>query len=115
MYNYYVTFISLHISSTLTNYKWPLLTKGLFSHGEGLSINHHACSMRVGDFKLDQASELLCPICGGLMALSWDRDAPYQSKADDDDDNKQNIFTSQRLGRSSKGVGGLIRGLSKEF
>uniref|UniRef100_A0A2H1VMC6 SFRICE_005035 n=1 Tax=Spodoptera frugiperda TaxID=7108 RepID=A0A2H1VMC6_SPOFR len=27
-------------------YKWPLLTKGLFSYGEGLSINHHACSMR---------------------------------------------------------------------
>uniref|UniRef100_A0A2H1WUB4 SFRICE_028968 n=1 Tax=Spodoptera frugiperda TaxID=7108 RepID=A0A2H1WUB4_SPOFR len=37
---------------TSTASKWPLLTKGLFSHGEGLSINHHACSMRVGDFKL---------------------------------------------------------------
>uniref|UniRef100_A0A2H1V4W4 SFRICE_001424 n=1 Tax=Spodoptera frugiperda TaxID=7108 RepID=A0A2H1V4W4_SPOFR len=33
-------------------YNWPLLTKGLFSHGEGLNINHHACSMRVGDFKV---------------------------------------------------------------
>uniref|UniRef100_A0A2H1VZZ5 SFRICE_026966 n=1 Tax=Spodoptera frugiperda TaxID=7108 RepID=A0A2H1VZZ5_SPOFR len=32
-------------------YKWPRLTKSL-SHGEGLNINHHACSMRVGDFKL---------------------------------------------------------------
>uniref|UniRef100_A0A2H1WK06 SFRICE_021113 n=1 Tax=Spodoptera frugiperda TaxID=7108 RepID=A0A2H1WK06_SPOFR len=31
--------------------KWPLLTKSLCSLGEGLSINHHACSMRVGDFK----------------------------------------------------------------
>uniref|UniRef100_A0A2H1W8N7 SFRICE_012613 n=1 Tax=Spodoptera frugiperda TaxID=7108 RepID=A0A2H1W8N7_SPOFR len=33
-------------------YKWPLLTKGLFSHGEGLSINHYTCSMQVVDFKL---------------------------------------------------------------
>uniref|UniRef100_A0A2H1VUL4 SFRICE_026110 n=1 Tax=Spodoptera frugiperda TaxID=7108 RepID=A0A2H1VUL4_SPOFR len=33
-------------------YQWPLLTKGLFSHGECLSFNHHACSMRVSDFKL---------------------------------------------------------------
>uniref|UniRef100_A0A2H1W808 SFRICE_019688 n=1 Tax=Spodoptera frugiperda TaxID=7108 RepID=A0A2H1W808_SPOFR len=29
-----------------------LLTKDCFSHGKGLSINHHACSMRVVDFKL---------------------------------------------------------------
>uniref|UniRef100_A0A2H1V3A5 SFRICE_014155 n=1 Tax=Spodoptera frugiperda TaxID=7108 RepID=A0A2H1V3A5_SPOFR len=28
-------------------YKLPILTKGLFSHGEGLSINHHCCLMRV--------------------------------------------------------------------
>uniref|UniRef100_A0A2H1VAI3 SFRICE_027510 n=1 Tax=Spodoptera frugiperda TaxID=7108 RepID=A0A2H1VAI3_SPOFR len=28
-----------------------LQTKSLFSHGEGLTINHHDCSMRVGDFK----------------------------------------------------------------
>uniref|UniRef100_A0A2H1VUU5 SFRICE_026141 n=1 Tax=Spodoptera frugiperda TaxID=7108 RepID=A0A2H1VUU5_SPOFR len=41
---------ALHSSSS-TAYKWPLLTKGLSSHGEGLSINHHACSM-IGDFKL---------------------------------------------------------------
>uniref|UniRef100_A0A2H1V9K9 SFRICE_000589 n=1 Tax=Spodoptera frugiperda TaxID=7108 RepID=A0A2H1V9K9_SPOFR len=33
-------------------YKWPLLTKSLFSYAEGLSINHHTCSMQVGDFKL---------------------------------------------------------------
>uniref|UniRef100_A0A2H1VXX3 SFRICE_017735 n=1 Tax=Spodoptera frugiperda TaxID=7108 RepID=A0A2H1VXX3_SPOFR len=26
--------------------------QSLFLHGEDLSINHHACSMRVGDFKL---------------------------------------------------------------
>uniref|UniRef100_A0A2H1VAF9 SFRICE_003996 n=1 Tax=Spodoptera frugiperda TaxID=7108 RepID=A0A2H1VAF9_SPOFR len=31
---------------------WPLVAKGLLSHGECVSINHHACSMRVGDFKL---------------------------------------------------------------
>uniref|UniRef100_A0A2H1VLD9 SFRICE_026080 n=1 Tax=Spodoptera frugiperda TaxID=7108 RepID=A0A2H1VLD9_SPOFR len=34
-----------------TAYKWPLLTKGLFSHG-GLNINHHAYSMQVGNFIL---------------------------------------------------------------
>uniref|UniRef100_A0A2H1WJD0 SFRICE_017568 n=1 Tax=Spodoptera frugiperda TaxID=7108 RepID=A0A2H1WJD0_SPOFR len=33
-------------------YKWPLLAKGLFSHGQGLNINHHACTMWVGDFKI---------------------------------------------------------------
>uniref|UniRef100_A0A2H1WLZ1 SFRICE_035186 n=1 Tax=Spodoptera frugiperda TaxID=7108 RepID=A0A2H1WLZ1_SPOFR len=33
-------------------YKWPVLTKGLFSYGECLNFNHHACSMRIGDFKL---------------------------------------------------------------
>uniref|UniRef100_A0A2H1WMJ9 SFRICE_030459 n=1 Tax=Spodoptera frugiperda TaxID=7108 RepID=A0A2H1WMJ9_SPOFR len=32
--------------------KWPLLTKDFFSLGESLRINHHACSMRFGDFKL---------------------------------------------------------------
>uniref|UniRef100_A0A2H1WEX6 SFRICE_021615 n=1 Tax=Spodoptera frugiperda TaxID=7108 RepID=A0A2H1WEX6_SPOFR len=32
--------------------KWLLLTKGLFSHGESLGIIHHACTMRVDDFKL---------------------------------------------------------------
>uniref|UniRef100_A0A2H1V337 SFRICE_023810 n=1 Tax=Spodoptera frugiperda TaxID=7108 RepID=A0A2H1V337_SPOFR len=32
-----------------TVYKWPLLTKRLFSHGEGLSINLYACSMQVGE------------------------------------------------------------------
>uniref|UniRef100_A0A2H1WYT9 SFRICE_013233 n=1 Tax=Spodoptera frugiperda TaxID=7108 RepID=A0A2H1WYT9_SPOFR len=37
-------FIS-HITSSA--YKWPLLTKGVFSHGESLSFNHHACSMRL--------------------------------------------------------------------
>uniref|UniRef100_A0A2H1V8K1 SFRICE_010146 n=1 Tax=Spodoptera frugiperda TaxID=7108 RepID=A0A2H1V8K1_SPOFR len=40
----------LHTASTA--YNWPLLTKVLFSHGEGLSINHHALAMRVGDFRL---------------------------------------------------------------
>uniref|UniRef100_A0A2H1WSN8 SFRICE_028850 n=1 Tax=Spodoptera frugiperda TaxID=7108 RepID=A0A2H1WSN8_SPOFR len=40
------------LSSSSSAYKWPLLTKALFSHDEGLSINHHACTMRVGDFKL---------------------------------------------------------------
>lgn len=32
----------------ITKYKWPLLTKGLFSDEEGFSINHHSCSMRIG-------------------------------------------------------------------
>ncbi|PZC80998.1 hypothetical protein B5X24_HaOG213652 [Helicoverpa armigera] len=32
----------------LSFYIVPLLGTGLLSHGEGLSINHHACSMRVG-------------------------------------------------------------------
>uniref|UniRef100_A0A2H1VUI4 SFRICE_034231 n=1 Tax=Spodoptera frugiperda TaxID=7108 RepID=A0A2H1VUI4_SPOFR len=31
---------------------WPRLTRGLFSYGDGLSINHHACAMQVGNFKL---------------------------------------------------------------
>uniref|UniRef100_A0A2H1WPU2 SFRICE_025451 n=1 Tax=Spodoptera frugiperda TaxID=7108 RepID=A0A2H1WPU2_SPOFR len=31
-------------------YKWPLLNKGLCSHGESLSITHHTCTMWVGDF-----------------------------------------------------------------
>uniref|UniRef100_A0A2H1WM88 SFRICE_027526 n=1 Tax=Spodoptera frugiperda TaxID=7108 RepID=A0A2H1WM88_SPOFR len=39
-------------TQSVNPYKWPYLTKGLFSHGVGLSINYHACSMRVGDFKL---------------------------------------------------------------
>ena len=29
----------------------PLLGKGLFSYREGTSIDHHACSRRVGDFR----------------------------------------------------------------
>uniref|UniRef100_A0A2H1VK78 SFRICE_022633 n=1 Tax=Spodoptera frugiperda TaxID=7108 RepID=A0A2H1VK78_SPOFR len=48
---FHVGFLALHVP-TSTAYKWPLLTKGLFSHAEGLNINHHACSMRVGYFKL---------------------------------------------------------------
>uniref|UniRef100_A0A2H1VFI6 SFRICE_014763 n=1 Tax=Spodoptera frugiperda TaxID=7108 RepID=A0A2H1VFI6_SPOFR len=39
-------------SPSSTTYKWSRLTKGLFSHGEGLNIKHHACSMGVGDFNL---------------------------------------------------------------
>ncbi|PZC76890.1 hypothetical protein B5X24_HaOG204029 [Helicoverpa armigera] len=38
------------IHNTLFNL--PLLDTGLFSYGKGLRVNHHACSMRVGDFKL---------------------------------------------------------------
>uniref|UniRef100_A0A2H1VH01 SFRICE_031576 n=1 Tax=Spodoptera frugiperda TaxID=7108 RepID=A0A2H1VH01_SPOFR len=38
--------------NTSPAFKWPLLTKGLISHGEGLSINHHACSMLVSDYRL---------------------------------------------------------------
>uniref|UniRef100_A0A2H1W8G6 SFRICE_036557 n=1 Tax=Spodoptera frugiperda TaxID=7108 RepID=A0A2H1W8G6_SPOFR len=36
----------------LTTYKCRLLNKGIFSHGEGLGINRHSCSMRVDNFKL---------------------------------------------------------------
>uniref|UniRef100_A0A2H1VJ29 SFRICE_018916 n=1 Tax=Spodoptera frugiperda TaxID=7108 RepID=A0A2H1VJ29_SPOFR len=52
---------------------WPLLTKALFSHGEGLSINHHACSMRVGDFKL--IIEVVSP---GFSPASWVRLQTYK-------------------------------------
>uniref|UniRef100_A0A2H1W051 SFRICE_027963 n=1 Tax=Spodoptera frugiperda TaxID=7108 RepID=A0A2H1W051_SPOFR len=40
------------IGAGLEAYKWAQLGIGYFSHGEDLSINHHACSMRVNDFKL---------------------------------------------------------------
>lgn len=33
-------------------YKWPLLTKGLFSYRESVNISHHACLMRCGELKL---------------------------------------------------------------
>uniref|UniRef100_A0A2H1V3G1 SFRICE_012601 n=1 Tax=Spodoptera frugiperda TaxID=7108 RepID=A0A2H1V3G1_SPOFR len=36
----------------------------LFSHGKGLSINHHACSMWVGDFKL-----VIRNFCPGFFAM----------------------------------------------
>uniref|UniRef100_A0A2H1WA68 SFRICE_021453 n=1 Tax=Spodoptera frugiperda TaxID=7108 RepID=A0A2H1WA68_SPOFR len=36
---------------SMVAYKWPLLTKNLFTHG-GLSINQHACSIRIVDLKL---------------------------------------------------------------
>ncbi|PZC71290.1 hypothetical protein B5X24_HaOG213674 [Helicoverpa armigera] len=42
--NFYFIIISLPIL--------PLLGCGLLSHGEGLSVNHHAYSMQVGDFRL---------------------------------------------------------------
>uniref|UniRef100_A0A2H1WKH3 SFRICE_007588 n=1 Tax=Spodoptera frugiperda TaxID=7108 RepID=A0A2H1WKH3_SPOFR len=38
---------------TSSAYKWPLLTKGLLLHREGLSINHHACSIRVSSRSSD--------------------------------------------------------------
>uniref|UniRef100_A0A2H1VYS3 SFRICE_023182 n=1 Tax=Spodoptera frugiperda TaxID=7108 RepID=A0A2H1VYS3_SPOFR len=42
--------------NVFSNLGWPLLTRGLFSYGEGLRIKHHACSMRGGhssnDFSL---------------------------------------------------------------
>uniref|UniRef100_A0A2H1VQC8 SFRICE_018669 n=1 Tax=Spodoptera frugiperda TaxID=7108 RepID=A0A2H1VQC8_SPOFR len=41
----------VHIITSLA-YKWTVLAKGRFSHREGLSINHHAGSMRDGDFKV---------------------------------------------------------------
>uniref|UniRef100_A0A2H1WUZ3 SFRICE_023606 n=1 Tax=Spodoptera frugiperda TaxID=7108 RepID=A0A2H1WUZ3_SPOFR len=36
----------------VANSKKKNITKGLFSYGKGLSINHHTCSMWVGDFQL---------------------------------------------------------------
>uniref|UniRef100_A0A2H1W113 SFRICE_012423 n=1 Tax=Spodoptera frugiperda TaxID=7108 RepID=A0A2H1W113_SPOFR len=42
----------LSLKFPTTTYKWPLMTKSLFSRREDLSIIHQTCSMRVGDFKL---------------------------------------------------------------
>uniref|UniRef100_A0A2H1VEA3 SFRICE_007489 n=1 Tax=Spodoptera frugiperda TaxID=7108 RepID=A0A2H1VEA3_SPOFR len=39
------------ISNSCGSALMPLLTKGLFSQGESLSINHQICLKRVGDFK----------------------------------------------------------------
>uniref|UniRef100_A0A2H1VAM3 SFRICE_022834 n=1 Tax=Spodoptera frugiperda TaxID=7108 RepID=A0A2H1VAM3_SPOFR len=50
---------SHHIISLLL--KWPLLTKFFFSQGEGLSINHHACSI---------ATIAACVVCRGMLLLS---------------------------------------------
>lgn len=47
--HYNILLIKDHIKCE--SYKGSLVTKGLFSHGVGLSINH-ICSMRIGVFKL---------------------------------------------------------------
>uniref|UniRef100_A0A2H1VKI4 SFRICE_021956 n=1 Tax=Spodoptera frugiperda TaxID=7108 RepID=A0A2H1VKI4_SPOFR len=53
---------------------WPLLTKSLFSHGEGLSINHHTCSMRsfeaISCSDGQSVTDLLNPPLGALIVVA---------------------------------------------
>uniref|UniRef100_A0A2H1VM82 SFRICE_013791 n=1 Tax=Spodoptera frugiperda TaxID=7108 RepID=A0A2H1VM82_SPOFR len=45
-----------YASSSSLAHKWPLLTKGVFSHGEGLSINHTTldqCGLAISNLKLE--------------------------------------------------------------
>uniref|UniRef100_A0A2H1WFQ6 SFRICE_035004 n=1 Tax=Spodoptera frugiperda TaxID=7108 RepID=A0A2H1WFQ6_SPOFR len=48
---------------------WPLLTKGLFSHGEGLSINHHACLVQAGTYRDRCRPDVVSEPCPPTLAV----------------------------------------------